>query len=184
MAKDAGTSHVSDPHRKRKHRGEDVTHFDGAGPGGRSQAPIEDDQECEMRARAERQSGDQAAGDAPCELAARRGRRCSLDQQEGQHEHHAEHVGERETGLEPVERRQRHDQRGAQRHLPIISPPIDKVEHRGDRGAGQGRDERERGRVIGDDTINEFSRSDVDRIAGRMRLVPARRRSRRGQRRS
>ena len=95
----------------------------------------------------------------------------SLYQQEGQHEHHAEHVGERETGLEPVERRQRHDQRGTQRHPPIVSPPIEKVEHRGDCGAGQGRDERERGRVIGDDTIDEFSRSDDDRIAGRMRLV-------------
>ena len=50
-----------------------------------------------MRARAERHSGNQAAGNAAHELPASRGRRCSLDQHEGQHEHHAEHVGERET---------------------------------------------------------------------------------------
>ena len=58
-----------------------------------------------MLARTERQSGDETASDALCESAARRGGGCSLDQQETDHKHHAEHVGEREPRLEPEQRR-------------------------------------------------------------------------------
>ncbi len=122
-----------------------------------------------MRPRAERQSGDEAASDALCESSARRGGGCSLDEQETDHKDHAEHVGEREPGLQPEERRQRHDERGAQGDRPIGVPPFQDIEHRGDGSRGQGRDESERGRVIGNDGINELSRGDIDWIAGRMR---------------
>ena len=57
-----------------------------------------------MRARTERQSGDETASDALCESAARRGGGCP-QQQEPDHKHHAEHVGEREPRLEPEQRR-------------------------------------------------------------------------------
>ena len=122
-----------------------------------------------MRARAERQSGDEAASDALCESAARRGGGYSFDEQETDHKDHAEHVGEREPRLEPEQRRQRHDEGGAQGDRPIEVPPFEDVEHRSDGGRGQGGDESERGRMIGNDGINELSRGDIDRIAGRMR---------------
>jgi hypothetical protein len=125
-----------------------------------------------MRPRAERQSGDDAAGNASCEVASRRRWRGALDQQEGRHEHHAEHVGEREARLEPVERRQRHDERGAERDRPIILPPIEKIEHRSDGSARQARNERERSRMIGDGEMGELPRSDIERVARRMRPVP------------
>jgi hypothetical protein len=91
------------------------------------------------------------------------------DEQEGDHEDHAEHVGEREPRLQPEERRKRHDERGPQGDRPIGVPPFQQIEHRGDGGAGQGRNERECARVIGNDAINELSRSDVDGVARRMR---------------
>jgi hypothetical protein len=47
------------------------------------------------------------------ESAARRGGCFSLDEQESDDEHHAEHVGERKPRLEPKQRRQRHDEGGA-----------------------------------------------------------------------
>ena len=58
-----------------------------------------------MRPRAERQPGDDAAGDPPGALALRRADRIILDQKERQHEDHGEHIGEGETRLQPVERR-------------------------------------------------------------------------------
>lgn len=122
-----------------------------------------------MRPRAERQSGDEAASDALYESAARYGGGRPLDEHESDDEHHAEHVGEREPRLEPEQRRQRHDEGGAQGHRPIGVPPFQDVEHRGDGGRGQGRDESERGRMIGNDGIGELSGCDIDRIAGRMR---------------
>jgi hypothetical protein len=77
-----------------------------------------------MRPRAERQSGNDAASDAPCEIALLRFWRRSLDQQEGEHEHHAEHVGEGEARLEPEQRRQRHDEGGAESDGPGQLPPL------------------------------------------------------------
>ena len=92
-----------------------------------------------------------------------------LDEQESEHEDHAEHVGEREPRLQPEQRRQRHDEGGAQGDRPIGVPPLQDVEHRSDGGPGQGRNERERARVIGNDAINELSRRDIDGVARRMR---------------
>jgi hypothetical protein len=51
-------------------------------------------------------------------------------------------------------------------------PAVEKIEHRSDGSARQARNESERSRRIGDGEMGEFSRSDIDRVAQRMRPVP------------
>jgi hypothetical protein len=72
------------------------------------------------------------------------------------HEDQAEHVGEGKARLELEQRRQRQIN-VAQSATGQQFCRRSTVEHRGRGGAGQGRNERERGGVIGNDEVDELS---------------------------